>query len=254
MKLGILHLAALFSTSLCLAQEKITDSSNKETEALITQWVKTESLLSKEATAWQEKKAHLNLLSEVFTEQVKVLNEELEAASYDNSNFAKEKANLESSLTESQSARTSLIQFIKKTVPRVKKVSQLLPEPLAQELDPDILTLEQNIENDNVREVLRATLKILQRSEQFNRNFTYHEQELELSGKPYRAQIIYMGLSCAFFKAGDKYGMGYPNSGAWRFELRPELAQQIEKGFAVQQAKSPSALFKLPLQIKEVQP
>ena len=247
-KLALLVL--IISSQMTGAQEAAKQASHEEAEALIKQWIATENLISKEATEWEVKKAHLTQMSEIFTEQVKVLDEDLAAGQWEESDFEKKSETLKKSITSSEEARKAAMSFVKTAAPRVSKLAGSFPEPLVKELEQDITVLSQQVSNENVRELLRTLIHILQKAETFNRAFTFHEQTLTIKGEEYRAQVIYFGLSSAFFKAGKKHGVGSPGTGGWTFTEKPELRAQIEKGFAVHEGSVPSALFKLPLKLK----
>lgn len=232
------------------AQEAEKVASHVEAEALIKQWITTENLISKEATEWKVKKNHFANLSEIFSEQVKVLDADLEAAQWEDSDFEKETESLKLSISSSEDARKATISFMQSAVPKVIELTKAFPEPLKKELELDIELLGEDVTNTNVREVLRTVIKVLQSSERFNRAFNFYKQVLEIEGEQYQAQVIYLGLSSAFFKAGKKYGIGKPSKDGWNFEEKPELSTDIEKGFAVHEGSVPSALFKLPLEVK----
>ena len=60
---------------------------------------------------------------------------------------------------------------------------------------------------------------------------------------------MYLGLSCAFFQAGEKFGKATPSEDGWVFQENPDLEKEIKKAFAIQEKAVPSSFFELPLQL-----
>ena len=229
-------------------------ASGKEAEALIGQWMKTEDLIAKEAAEWQQKKAHLTRLMQVYGEELSLLEEELEKSGGNAKQVDEAKITMKASVEASENVRKQTIAFLSRVQPRMKALSDRFPLPLRQQLKPELDYIAVKVDNKNVREVLRSMVKVLQDGEKFSRSFTFEQQLIKLGGESLRADVMYLGFSCVFFKAGSRVGIGRPSTNGWVFEEKPEIREQLEKGFAIKNKQAPSALFQLPIQRKEDQP
>ena len=229
------------STPLLAENTEVTD------QDLVSQWLKTERLITQEATDWQAEQEHTSQLLKIYQEELALLNEELAKAGNNASLIDEEAEELKEKITSSEAARRNTISYLIKVKPRVQQLFQQFPRPLQDQLQDESLALDEDVTNRNSGEIFRSIINILQEAARFNRSFTFEEQEIKLSGKDYRAKVIYFGLSQAFFLAGDKAGISKPAPGGWSFTERAELAPELKKAFAIQAKEVPSAYFSIPL-------
>ena len=242
-------IAYVLGLTALLAQEQ--DSREK----LVEQWMKTELQVSKEAAAWNVDKAHTQTLLRLYKKELELLNDELDKVGEVGKSVDQASKELKSSLAVSESTRKKVIEYVVKLSSRVLTISKHFPGPLQDQLVTELGLLVNPVTNENVREALRSTIKVLQEAERFDRVFNVQpSQALVINGEKYRAKVMYFGLSMAVYKAGGNYGVGKPTANGWEWSETKELNKQIETCFAVQEKQTPSKLFKLSLQVKEVKP
>lgn len=223
-------------------------------ENLIDQWVQTEKSIVTEKVDWQERQAHTQQLTKLYEKELLLLEEELSKAGK-NAGFVDEEAEvLKQSIKDSEKARLLAIDYLAQIKPRVLSLYQRLPHPLQQQLEDQHFILQNEVNNATVQDSLRATVKILQESARFDRSFVFEEHAIELNGETLRAKVMYLGLSCAFFQAGESFGKAIPSESGWVFTEESQLQKEITKAFAIQEKAVPSAFFKLPLQLRKEQP
>lgn len=218
-------------------------------EQLLSQWVQTEHLIVTEKLGWEERKEHTKQLSSLYQKELVLLAEELSKAGNNAAFVDADTEALKRSIRNSETARVLAIDFLQKLKPRLIDFYQDLPSPLQQQLKEQRFILENEVNNATVQDSLRAVIKILQESARFDRSFVFEEHTIELNGEMLRAKVMYLGLSGAFFQAGDVFGKAEPADGGWVFSEDAPLQKEISKAFAIQEKAVPSAFFTLPLQL-----
>ena len=124
----------LLAVITCHAQE-VNPSSSRE---LIRQWVQTERMISEEKTAWQVEKQQMQDLLEIYQQELKLLNEELNVAGSSADLIDENKEKLESGLAQYREAKQILRSSMASLVPRMQKLVGRFPAPLVEELGSDI--------------------------------------------------------------------------------------------------------------------
>ncbi len=240
---------ALLSLSFCVGN--VLQGQEKEvvtTKNLVTHWLQTERLLAHEATDWKGEQEHINQLLELYDKELKLLKEELSKTGQNAGLIDEEAEALKKSIAASEVSRLRTIEFLAKIKPRIFALAARFPAPLQAQLDVEIATLgETKVSNKTSSATLRAMLKILQDASRFNRSFTFDEQEISLKDSSYRAKVMYLGLSRAYFLAGDLAGEMLPGEKQWRINERSELLPELKKAFAIQAKEMPSTFFNVPL-------
>jgi len=238
----LVTVAMIVISGALLAQENdVTD------QDLVSQWLQTERLISKESLDWREEKAHISQLLDLYEKELTLLNEELSKAGKNASLVDEEAEALKENLKQSEDARRKAIASLSAIKPRVQKLLARFPEPLQMQLLDEEFILSEKVTNANSGEIFRAIIKILQEASRFHRSFTFEEQEILLNDETYRAKVMYLGLNRGFFLAGEKAGTTSSSADGWTFTERNELAGELRKAFAIQTKETPSAFFELPL-------
>jgi len=219
-------------------------------EDLVEQWLETERLIVEEKAAWERTQKSSQQLLTLYKEELALLDEELlkagQSAPETDAEVEKQKAIIEAT----EKARLIAMQQLTLFQPKALTLFDKLPKPLQQQLEADQLLLQDSISNQNIDDVLRAAVRVLSEAAKFDRAFLFEEHEISLAGEKFRAKVMYLGLSRAFFIAGKRAGFGEPTDKGWVFTERPELKSSIEKAFAVKSKELPSALFELPLKVR----
>jgi len=218
-------------------------------ENMVEQWLLTERMIAQEKLDFEKQKKHTAQLIELYEKELLSLNEELSKAGQNAPSVSAEVDKNKTILENTEKARRVTIQQVAQYQPRLLALQKKLPPPLLEQLSDEFLQLEETASNANVSDNLRAILKILGETEQFNRRYTFTEHPLELSGKMYRGTVFYLGLSRAFFLAGDRAGYGISTDSGWTFTEESSLKPQIQKAISVKNKEISSDFFQLPLQV-----
>ena len=220
-------------------------------EALISQWLKTEDLISKELADWKASKGLLQNTLEVHRKELVLLAEEMQKLGEDGSSVEEKYTEAKAEFKKSQTALKKMVEYLESLRPRFESLVKRYPSFLSKSLKGEIAYLSEPINEKNYPSGLKAMIKVLQEGEKFNSSFDLREHLIALKGEEYSAQVMYFGFSCAFFKAGEKVGIGKPAKDGWLFQERPEIKEQLEHGFAVKKGEKPSSFFELPLQLQQ---
>ena len=152
-----------------VAEQEVNPSNSRE---LIRQWVQTEHIISEEKTAWQVEKQQMQELLEIYQQELKLLNEELNVAGSSADLIDENKEKLESGLAQYREAKQILRSSMASIVPRMQKLVGRFPAPLVEELGSDIDLISSPEALDKPRDVLKSVIAILNAAGSFNRTLT----------------------------------------------------------------------------------
>ena len=141
-----------------VAEQEVNPSNSRE---LIRQWVQTEHIISEEKTAWQVEKQQMQELLEIYQQELKLLNEELNVAGSSADLIDENKEKLESGLAQYREAKQILRSSMASIVPRMQKLVGRFPAPLVEELGSDIDLISSPEALDKPRDVLKSVIAIL---------------------------------------------------------------------------------------------
>ena len=227
-----------------LFAEEVSDQS------LVSEWLKTERMIAQEQVDFAKQKQQSKSLLTVYKEELANLHEELAEAGKNAPLVDEEVEKLKQVIETTENARRVTIQKITQYQPQVIALYNTLPAPLQEQLKGDYFTVQDDVTNHNVGDSMRAILRILGDSAKFNRGFVFEDHEISLQGTTYRAKVFYLGLSKAFFLAGDRVGYGEASPEGWVFTEDQSLESEVKKAFAVKAKDISSAYFELPLQVR----
>jgi len=235
---------AFASSTLYAQSTKVDDNS------LIGQWLETERLISTEQLAFEKKQAQSQQLLSLYDAELTNLTEELKLAGQNAPLLDEEFKKLQNLTQTTEKARRTAISQIKDYQPKVLALYRKLPAPLQEQLKNDFLQLANEVSNRNVGDQLNAIVRILSDASKFNRSYLFEEHPITLAGEKFRAKVFYLGLSKAFFLAGEKAGYGQSTDNGWQFTEDSSLKKQIKKAFDVREKEIPSSYLELPLEVK----
>jgi hypothetical protein len=243
----------LLAVITCHAQE-VNPSSSRE---LIRQWVQTERMISEEKTAWQVEKQQMQDLLEIYQQELKLLNEELNVAGSSADLIDENKEKLESGLAQYREAKQVLRSSMASLVPRMQKLVGRFPAPLVEELGSDIDLISSPQALDKPRDVLKSIIAILNAAGSFNRTLTLAEENRTLAnGKKITVSVLYLGLCRAYYAAdvGPLAGTGMPAAtgatGGWLWAEDGDIADQVRKTISVHKKSAQPQLVELPVQLQ----
>lgn len=254
-------LISLFAVMVCHAQQK-TDEAEQEvnpsnSRELIRQWVQTERIISEEKTTWQVEKQQMQDLLEIYQQELKLLNEELNVAGSSADLIDENKEKLESGLAQYRDAKLMLRSSMGSLVPRMQKLVERFPAPLVEELASDIDLISSPEALDKPRDVLKSIIVILNAAGSFNRTLTLAEETRILAnGKKITVSVLYLGLCRAYYAAdvGPLAGTGVPAAtaatGGWLWAEDGGIADQVRRTISVHKKSAQPQLVELPVQLQ----
>ena len=129
-------LISLFAVMVCHAQQETDDAVQEigpsHSRELIKQWVQTERLISEEETSWQVERQQMQDLLEIYQQELKLINEELNVAGSSADLIDENKEKLESGLAQYREAKRMLRSSMASLVPRMQKLVGRFPAPLVE--------------------------------------------------------------------------------------------------------------------------
>ena len=242
------------------AEQEVNPSNSR---VLIRQWVQTERIISEEKTTWQVEKQQMQDLLEIYQQELKLLNEELNVAGSSADLIDENKEKLESGLAQYREAKQILRSSMASLVPRMQKLVGRFPAPLVAELDSDIDLIRSPEALDKPRDVLKSIIAILNAAGSFNRTLTLAEETRILAnGKKITVSVLYLGLCRAYYAAdvGPLAGTGVPAAtaatadtaaaGGWLWTEDGDIADQVRRTIAVHKKSAQPQLVELPVQLQ----
>ena len=245
------------------AEQEVNPSNSRE---LIRQWVQTERIISEEKTTWQVEKQQMQDLLEIYQQELKLLNEELNVAGSSADLIDENKEKLESGLAQYREAKQILRSSMASLVPRMQKLVGRFPAPLVEELGSDIDLIRSPQALDKPRDVLKSIIAILNAAGSFNRTLTLAEETRILAnGKKITVSVLYLGLCRAYYAAdvGPLAGTGVPAAtaatadtaataaaGGWLWTEDGGIADQVRRTIAVHKKSAQPQLVELPVQLQ----
>ncbi len=239
------------------AEQEVNPSNSRE---LIRQWVQTEHIISEEKTSWQVEKQQMQDLLEIYQQELKLLNEELNVAGSSADLIDENKEKLESGLAQYREAKQILRSSMASLVPRMQKLIGRFPAPLVEELSSDIDLISSPEALDKSRDVLKSIIAILNAAGSFNRTLTLADETRTLAnGKKITVSVLYLGLCRAYYAAdvGPLAGTGMPAAtaatgeiGGWLWTEDGDIADQVRRTIAVHKKSAQPQLVELPVQLQ----
>lgn len=227
-----------------LSQE--TDANVVLLRESISKIVDTKALESEERLEWQVRKAEMEELLKLHTEELSLLNEELEAAGKSAPSHLESTDELKTEVAALKATRSILAEAISRNVPRTLALAKRFPNPLLNESEEDLAKLRSWKPTDEPREILRSILSVLGRAQEFNRSFT-QTREIQNS---HQVQVLYLGLGRAFYTDGKSVsGVGQPGPDGWVWTEAPKIKGELLKAFDTLEKSRPPGMVKLPLKI-----
>lgn len=245
-------MCCLFLATHLLAQESVGEKLS-ETRALLEEWVRTETLISEEATQWKVEKRILKDIAQVAGRELEDLERGLQR--------------LKESETAGESARDTLLQRQEELQAIVNRIELRLPTleaSLLKRLEWFPAPLLRKVElyekriprsnDDNTSFLVRAQniAVILREADDFNSRITLDKPTLKVDGVGERVfDVLYFGLATAYFvdATGKVGGIGVPAKGGWKWKLNESIASLVRDAVQMREKEVLAEFLGLPFQI-----
>lgn len=233
-----------------VGDEPEADAQVIELRETISKTVDVKVIASQELTKWKIAQASMNQLLELHREELRLLENELKTGGLSAEGHDQRTEDLNYKISELKKAREEMDSAVTRNKSRVQAIAKSFPEPLRDDLSPELITLKRWQSGDEPRDGLQAILGILSKAEQFNRRITRDKQVRNKR----EVEVIYLGLGRAFYV--DKMsngGVGEPARDGWVWTANERIADQIQMALDELDKKRPPEAVKLPIKLKEVE-
>ncbi|MDC0088079.1 DUF3450 domain-containing protein [Akkermansiaceae bacterium] len=251
--LSIMNFRRLIFYSLLLVQYAPADSADPTvSRELIRQWVKTEQLISEEATEWKADKQSMQDLLEIYKKELGVLDAELSA------NKKVDNSEVTADVQSYQEAKQVIVDSLPRLKSRLLLLSNRFPTPLLTEIKADLEVLRLSSSAATSRETLKSMISVLNAAGSFNRKVTLAEETRELEGgKKMIVDVIYLGLCRAYYVTakGNVSGVGIPSVNSvngWQWSPDPSISNDVRRAIRIYKKETQPDLIELPVQILTV--
>ncbi|NDG61947.1 MAG: DUF3450 family protein [Planctomycetes bacterium] len=226
----------------------------EETRLTLSKWIETQQIISKERNDWQQGKEILQSRIELVGKEVGVLNEKIaqSQAAVVESNTKRDQLIAENDLLKSSTSQ--LANAVTVMEEQVKKLSKLMPEPVAARLLPLLQRIPVDPANTRVStaERFQNVLGILTELNKVNSELavTYEIKTLA-DGSSSEVQVLYIGLAQAYYiSPRGEGGIGRPTEDGWKWEPAPATSNSILKALEIIQGKETPTFVPLPMKIQ----
>jgi ABC-type transporter Mla subunit MlaD len=227
-----------------------------DTRAVMSRWLSTQRLISKEKEDWQQAKQILQSRIDLVGSEIAALEEKLAQVRTTAAEANRGHADVARDRRSLESAATALARSAADLEDRLRALFPLLPEPLRLKLRPLVERMPAAATaaetKQSLAERFQNVVGILNEVNQFNGQITLATEVRTLSdGKPAEVKTIYVGLGQAYFvSAGGEAGSGRPADGSWQWELDRELAPDVIEAVEILQSKAKPRLIALPVKLR----
>lgn len=247
----------LASTSLLLlaeagfSQEGPPPKASKVQQKL-EQWVKTRQLISHESSDWAEGKVTMLQLNEARKLEIAQLQEFTKAANHRITEIDTNRNSAKAETAGLTSWRTTLEGQISAQELQLAKLIPRFPLPLRDKVEESILRLESPDLQRPLQNRTRDILLILQAYLDFQNVLTLSSEVREFEGTKHQVDVLYLGMSQAWYSdsSGSHSGYGRPGASGWVWTNEPAIAQQVRDAVEIQSRRKAPAYVELPIGTK----
>ena len=220
-----------------------------EVHSKLEQWVKTRQLISEERAAWEVEKATLAGLNEVRLRESGQLDEFITAArsrvaeiDAQRSRFAEDENSLKAWRSAMEKEVTSLEQQIRPLLPR-------FPAPLRAKVEEALIRLDAPDSDEPLQNRTRDILLVLQAYLEFQNTLTVESDIREIAGARREVEILYLGMSQAWYVDidGKHSGHGVPGDSGWNWTEDNSIAPRVRSAIEIQARRAAPTFVELPL-------
>ncbi len=212
------------------------------------EWILTRRLLSEEDAAWRAESATLTELNAIRSQEIAELDEfidsagaRVEALDQQKSTYAEERNHLRKWRGEFEGDFAKLETEVTALLPR-------LPLPLRDKIEETVLRIEASEPDRALQDRVRDVLIVLQAAKEFDEGFTVASDVREFAGEKREIDILYLGLSQAWYvdASGAFSGYGLPGAEGWTWSEDRAIATQVRNAIEIQRGRSTAAFVELP--------
>lgn len=228
----------------------------EETRLMMSKWIETQQIISKERKDWQQGKEILVGRLDLIKKETVTLEEKTKQAQSSVAEADKKRNDLLVENDQLKAAGAQLTEAVMKMEGEVRRLFKLLPEPIQAKLQP----LYQRIPEDPAKtrvsaaERFQNVLGILNEVNKANNEIAVSYEVHNLSdGKPSEVKVIYVGLAQAYYvSARGEAGIGRPTADGWKWEPSKTIARDVLMVLEILQGKGTPAFIPLPARLQRI--
>ena len=227
-----------------------------ETKAAVQEWIRVEQLISQESRQWREEKASIEDLLTILEAERRILRGQIDEAQQTASRADEERAALVEQLSAYQEVSSVLETTTADYERQLSVLQPRLPGILQRELSPRFgqIAAETNSLNRSLSERVQTVMAILSEIEAFESSAVLTSEAIPIGdNREIEAQVIYLGLSRAFYAngSGTISGIGVPNEFGWEWTRDDDLGTSVLDAIQVYESRLSPRLVELPMQVTQ---
>lgn len=243
--------ALLFFPPLALAQLTVNPGEEDPTVVRdkVVKWIEVQKMISKESADWEEQKAILSNLIDLRKGEIAEFDEVIDLARGRVETVERRNAELEGQLNAAQDWRKGFDVRVSRIedalIPRI----DLLPRVVVERIEGAVERLRDRNDDGDLQARFRDILAILNECVAFNSDLHLTSEIREIEGNRVEVEILYMGLSQAWYvdRTNSRAGTGVPEAGGWVWTEDPSIASRVRKAVDIQSRRETPAFARLPV-------
>jgi len=221
----------------------------REVQAKLREWVETRKTISAEISDWEEEKATLEELNAIRQREAEQLEEFVSAAGARVDELSNKKSAYDDEKATRVKSRRELEARIVAYEKRLRPLIRQFPPPLRKAVEEPLTRLEENAPDRPLQDRTRDVLMVSQAWLNFHRSITVDSEIWEGNGEKREVEILYLGMSRAFFvdQSGRLSGFGVPGKDGWKWTDDPSLAARVRLAIDILARRESPKFIELPI-------
>lgn len=220
---------------------------------VVSQWVKTRTLISQIKRDWVDEKDLLQSAIELNKAELEKTDKKFSELEKQNTNLKVEFSERDIYKKDLDSIEAKLTTRIQKTEASLLALVDRLPEPLHEKIQPLVEKLPKEDASISVSIRLQTVVGLMSEIEKWDSSITLDSQSYSSKeGSSVLIDVIYIGLGQGYFANNDEAnpvaGVIMPSENGWIFEEQNSLAEKIRKLVRVYKGQ-PAEYVNIPLKI-----
>jgi chaperonin cofactor prefoldin len=224
-------------------------ASAENTRKKLSEWLQLQKTISAEAADWKAEKQRLSDLNAIRLKEISKLDEWLAHSESARAVQTEKQEELNHAVTTLEAQRTQLGSSIAALEKQLIPLLTQLPPPLQKKRAPEIARIQQEEPEDTLQDRYRDLLLLLTEIAEFNQTITLDQYMLERDGQRTEVDVLYLGLSQAWYinRNGTDAGYALPASKGWNWISAPSSASAIRHAMQIAEKQIAPDFAALPL-------
>ena len=219
------------------------------TQTALKEWVQTRQLISRESAAWQEQQKTLEFLNELRQLEIKNLKDFVQSAGDRVKEIDKQREAYVAEEAELKAWRRKLSGHVTKLEKKLRPHIPFFPPPLRAKIQEAVIRFEEDQKDRPLQHRARDILLIMQAYQDFQKVITLDADIRLIDGKKREVEILYLGLTQAWFvdPSGNYAGYGLPTAEGWGWIDDTSLAPSVRQAISILSREEAPAFVSLPI-------